>query len=89
MSHPTYLLRFTCQLPEDGKQVNKLESQILLVIVVILGSATWILTTTYISYMYLLPMKIALSDESLSQKDIGHCCSCEAVFFLLKSMTLH
>ena len=28
MPHPTYLLISTCQLPEDGKQINKYESHI-------------------------------------------------------------
>jgi hypothetical protein len=27
-SHSTYLLRYTCQLPKDGKQENKFESHI-------------------------------------------------------------
>jgi hypothetical protein len=36
-----------------------------------------------ISYMYLLPKKVALSVESLSQKDTSHYCFCEAAIFFL------
>jgi hypothetical protein len=37
-----------------------------------------------ISYMYLLPMKVVLSFESLSEKDNGPCCSCQVAILFLK-----